>query len=402
MKADLDELAIFGGEPAFEAPLHVGRPYIGDREAVLAELGGVLDRKWLTNNGPRVQEFEQRLADFLGVQHCVTTCNGTIALHLASRALGLTGEVVVPSFTFVATVHALAWQGLRPVFCDVDPETHNLDPAAAEKLIGEDVSGIVGVHLWGRPCDVEGLSELAERRGLKLLFDSAQAFGCSHDGRMIGAFGDAEVLSFHATKVFNTFEGGAITTDDDEIADRARLMRNFGFADYDDVIYLGINGKMTEISAAMGLASLEALDGFIEANRVNYEAYRSGVANIPGLSILSQDADGERRNYHHIVLDVEERDAGVSRDVIHRVLWAENVLARRYFFPGVHRMEPYRSKMPNAGSWLPVTEELATRTLAMPTGGDLGADAVARICELLETVVRGGPAITERIAALAD
>ena len=401
MKSSPEDLALFGGEPAFAAPLHVGRPYIGDREAVLAQLGDVLDRKWLTNNGPCVQEFERRLAEYLGVEHCVTTCNGTIALHLAARAAGLTGEVLVPSFTFVATVHALFWQGLRPVFCDVDPETHNLDPAAAENLIGEDVSGIFGVHLWGRPCDVEGLAELAERHGLKLLFDAAQAFGCTHKGRMIGGFGDAEVLSFHATKVFNTFEGGAIATNDGDLADRARLMRNFGFVDYDEVVYLGINGKMTEIAAAMGLASLEALDGFIAANRVNYEAYRAGFADVPGVSVLDQDEGDERRNYHHIVVDVDETAAGVSRDVIYRVLLAENVLARRYFFPGVHRMEPYRSKMPNAGSWLPVTERLAARTLAMPTGSDIGPDEIAQICELVRFTVQDGRAIAERLGRLA-
>ena len=399
MKTSPEDLALFGGEPAFEAPLHVGRPHVGDRDAVLAQLADVLDRKWLTNNGPRVQELEQRLEDYLGVEHCVTTCNGTIALHLAARALGLTGEVLVPSFTFVATVHALAWQGLRPVFCDVDPETHNLDPEAAERLIGEDASGIVGVHLWGRPCDVEGLSDLADRRGLKLMFDAAQAFGCSHHGQMIGGFGDAEVLSFHATKVFNTFEGGAIVTNDGELADRARLMRNFGFADYDEVIYLGINGKMTEMSAAMGLASLNSLDEFVEANRANYEAYRAGFADIPGLSVLSQDG-ADRRNYHHIVLDIDEPTAGVARDVIYRALWAENVLARRYFFPGVHRMEPYRSKMPHAGSWLPVTEQLADRMLALPTGGDLGPAEVSRICGLVGFVVENGRAISDRLAQM--
>ena len=259
-KRSLSELAIFGGSPAFDETLHVGRPNIGDRARLLARIDDMLDRRWLTNRGPFVQELETKLAALLGVRHVVAICNGTVALEIAARALGLTGEVIVPAFTFVATAHALQWQEITPVFCDVDPATHLLDPARVEAMITPRTSGIVGVHVWGQACNVEALAEIAQRRGLRLIYDAAHAFACSHGGQMIGNFGDAEVFSFHGTKFFNTFEGGAVATNDDDLAQRIRLMTNFGFTGFDTVVTIGINGKMSEVSAAMGLTGLESLD----------------------------------------------------------------------------------------------------------------------------------------------
>jgi len=212
------DLAINGAAPAFADTLHVGRPNIGDREAFLTLMGDMFDRRRLSNNGPLLQEFESRVARRLGVRNCVAMCNGTIALEIAIRALGLTGEVIVPSYTFVATAHALHWQGLTPVFADIDPSTHNLDPDAVRRMITPRTSGIIGVHLWGRGAPVAALQEVADENGLQLMFDAAHAFDCSFQGKMIGGFGRAEVLSFHATKFFNTFEAGAIVTDDPEPA----------------------------------------------------------------------------------------------------------------------------------------------------------------------------------------
>ena len=274
MTKSLSDLAIFGGEPAFLESLHVGRPNVGSRERLLARINDMLDRRWLSNNGPYVQEFEQRVADLVGVKHCIAMCNATVGLEIAIRAAGLTGEVIVPSFTFVATAHALQWQEITPVFCDIDPETHNLDPRRVEEMITPRTSGIIGVHVWGRPCDVDALAGIARRRNLRVLYDAAHAFGCSHRGRMIGGFGDAEVFSFHATKFFNTFEGGAVVTNDDDLAARMRLMKNFGFFGYDNVIYVGTNGKMTEVAAAMGLTGLESLADFVAVNHRNYKHYQ--------------------------------------------------------------------------------------------------------------------------------
>ena len=216
-QGDWRQLSIVTGRPAFSEMLHVGRPNLGDQERLLARIKDMLDRRYLTNNGPFVQDLEARIAEYVGVRHCVAMCNATIALEIAIRALGLKGEVVLPSLTFIATAHALQWQEITPVFADIVPGTHHLDPEQVERVITPRTTGIIGVHLWGQACDVEGLAEIARRRNLALMFDAAHAFGCSHGGRMIGGFGEAEVFSFHATKFFNSFEGGAVVTNNDEL-----------------------------------------------------------------------------------------------------------------------------------------------------------------------------------------
>jgi len=376
------ESATGGAAPAFSAPLHVGRPNIGDRRKLMARIEGILDRNWLSNHGPLVQEFEAKLAAYLGVKHCIPICNGTVALELAIRALDLKGEVILPAFTFVATAHSLQWQGITPIFADIDPATHNLDPAAVERMITPRTTGIIGVHVWGRPCAIEALQAVADQHGLPLMFDAAHAFGCSHGGRMIGNFGRCEVFSFHATKFFNTFEGGAIATNDDELAAKIRLMKNFGFKGFDNVVYLGVNGKMTEVCAAMGLTGLESLDEFMAVNRRNYEAYRQGLAGIPGLRLIEYSPT-EPCNRQYIVAEVDERAYGRSRDAAIQMLHAENVLARKYFWPGCHRMEPYRTLYPEAGRNLPRTEEVAARVIVLPTGTAVDVATISIICGML-------------------
>lgn len=397
----LKDLAIFGGSPAFKEKLHVGRPNIGDREALLHRIEQVLDSRWLTNNGPNVREFEGKLAEFLGVGHCVAMCNATVGLEIAIRAAGLTGEVIVPSWTFIATAHALQWQGITPVFCDVDPETHNLDPARVEAMITPRTTGIIGVHLWGRPCDTEALSEIAERHGLELMFDAAHAFGCSHEGRMIGNFGHAEVFSFHATKFFNTFEGGAVVTNNAELASRMRLMQNFGFEGYDNVSYIGTNGKMNEVSAAMGLTSLESMDDFIEVNRRNHARYEHELRDVPGIRLFTYD-HSERSNYQYVVLEAESSEAGLGRDDLIQVLWAENVTARRYFYPGCHRMEPYKSHYPHAGLMLPATEELGGKVFSLPTGTAVDEEDISAVCGVIRTAVFENAAVRRRLVELEN
>jgi len=398
VKTRVDELAIFGGPPFFHEELPVGRPNIGDRQRFLARMNDIFDRRWLTNHGPLVQEFEARIAALVGVKHCIAVCNATVALELASRALGLAGEVIVPAFTFVATAHALAWQSVTPVFCDIDPATHNISPAQVERLITPRTTGILGVHLWGRACDVDALTDIARRHRLKLLFDAAHAFGCTYRGRMVGGFGDAEVFSFHATKVINSFEGGAILTRDDDLARRIRLLTNFGFAGYDTVVSVGTNGKMSEASAAMGLTSLESFDAFVEVNRRNDARYREELARIPGVALMSYGED--RSNYHYVIIEIDEAIAGLSRDQVQRILWAERVLARRYFYPGCHRMEPYRTTDPDAGARLPQTERLAGRVLALPTGTSVGEEEVRGIGALVRLALSHAPEIRARWGAV--
>ena len=380
------DLAIHGAAPAFDQQLHVGRPNIGDREAFMQYAADIFDRRWLSNNGPLVQELEDKVARHLGVKHCVAMCNGTIALEIAIRALGLEGEVIVPSYTFVATAHALQWQGITPVFADIDPATHNLSPAAVRRMITPRTTGIIGVHLWGRAAPVAELQQIADEHGLKLMFDAAHAFSCTSGGKMIGSFGACEVLSFHATKFFNTFEGGAVVTNDDDLAATMRLMRNFGFEGLDQVSHPGTNGKMIEIAAAMGLANLPKLDEVIAANRRNYETYAEALRGIPGLSLLRYD-ESERNNYQYVVLEVAE-DCPASRDRLVEALRAENIMARRYFWPGCHRMEPYRSLFPHAGLVLPATEAVANRVVVLPTGQTMDAEMVQTVVQVIRTMVQ--------------
>jgi len=394
-----NDLALFGAKPLFKEPLHVGRPSIGDRKRLHERLDEILDRNWLSNNGPLVQEFESALAKRLGVKHCISVCNGTVALELAIRALDLKGEVIIPSFTFVATAHALQWQEITPVFADIDPKTHSLAPEAVERMITPRTSGIIGVHIWGRPCDVEGLSSMASKHGLKLMFDASHAFGSTCGGVPIGSFGSCEVFSFHATKILNAFEGGAIATSDDKLAEKLRLMKNFGFKGYDNVIYIGTNGKMSEISAAMGLTNLESLDEFVAANRRNWELYSSELDGVPGLSVIDYDLK-EQNNFQYAVVEVDEAAFGLSRDQAVAALHAENVLARRYFYPGCHRMMPYRALFPHAELLLPETVKVMNRVLVLPTGVNVSPEDARGVAEVLKLLHAGAGRVGERLKAI--
>ena len=371
--------------PAFDQPVHVGRPNIGDREDFLQRVEKILDRRWLSNNGPVLQEFEAEISRYLGVKHCIAMCNGTIALEIAIRALELKGEVIIPSYTFIATAHALHWQGITPVFADIDPSTHNLDPESVRRAITPNTSGIIGVHLWGRGAADAELKAIADEHNLVLMYDAAHAFGCSLGGSMIGNFGECEVLSFHATKFFNTFEGGAVVTNNDMLAEKMRLMRNFGFVGYDDVIHPGTNGKMIEICAAMGLTNLKHIDTVIEANRKNYHAYCDSLGELPGINILRYD-EAEKNNYQYVILEVQP-DCKASRDEIVAALHAENILARKYFWPGCHNMQPYCKLYPDAGLTLPQTKIVADRVIVLPTGTTLPQDAINVISHIIRALV---------------
>lgn len=388
MKEDFNHLAILGGPPAFVDPVYVGRPGIGDWNSLGERLGRILESRRLTNGGPFVREFEEAIADLIGVKHCVATCNGTTAIQIAAHALDLSGEVIVPSFTFVATPHALQWLGIKPVFCDIDPVSHSIDPNCVERLITARTTGILGVHLWGRACEVETLSEVAGRHGLRLFFDAAHALNCSYKGRMIGSFGELEVFSFHATKLVNTFEGGIIATNDNQLARKVRLMSNQGFNGGDEAIGIGINGKMNEVSAAMGLTGLESLEQFVGANFRNYLQYEKDLDGLPGVRLFRHNQE-ERCNYQYVVLDVDESDAQVTRDQLQKILWAENVFARRYFYPGCHRMEPYRSDSFHQ-SFLPETERVCDRVLVLPNDSTMSVSDVSAISSIIRLAVTRG------------
>ena len=388
------DLAINGAVPALPDPVHVGRPNITDREKFLWYVDDILDRNWLTNNGPLVCELERRLADYLGVRNCIAMCNGTIALEIAIRATGMTKEVILPSYTFVATAHAVSWQGLQPVFADIQQDGHCIDPDAVRRAITPQTTGIVATHLWGGTCDVDALHGIADEHGLKLVFDAAHAFGCSHGGQRVGGFGDAEVFSFHATKFFNTIEGGAVTTNDDALAEKIRLMRNFGFAGLDKVIHPGTNGKMTEINAAMGLANLDSVADVMDQNKARYAAYSAALDPIPGLRVAPITPQ-EERNHQYVVLTVDD-SFPTSRDDLLAALTAENILARKYFWPGCHRMEPYASQQPEAGLALPVTEALSEQVIVLPTGPNLPMETVGVVRDVCRVLAFGNAAQPRR------
>ena len=390
------ELAIMGATPRFDHELHVGRPNLPDRERLLARFNEILDRKWLTNYGKFVQEFEKALADYLQVRHCIAVCNATIGLELALRATVASGEVIVPSFTFIATAHAPKWCGMEATFADVETETHLLSPEAVEAAITPATTAILAVHTWGQPCHPEALQNIADRHGLTLLFDAAHAFGCTHGGEKIGRFGHAEVFSFHATKFLNTFEGGAIATNDETLAHRIRRMKNFGFAGVDTVDSIGTNGKMTEVSAAMGLGALEESDSFIAVNRRNHELYRKELSGLEGIRVLGYDPT-EKSNYQYVVVEIDETSSPLTRDEMVKVLWAERVLARRYFYPGCHQSEPYRS---SGMSWsLPNTELLAKRVMILPTGTAVEAQDITAIGNIFRTALSSSESVRKALSS---
>lgn len=387
-KKQPSDLACLGGPPLFAEKLYVGRPNLCARAKLHAALDQIFDNRWLTNDGPFLRRFEEKLQEYLGVRHVVAVCNATIGLQMVYRALGRVQparrKALMPAFTFIATAHAWEWEGGVPVFCDVDPERHLLDPTAVAAQLDDEAALIVGVHTWGQPGRIDELEALAKARKVPLVFDSAHAFSNFHGSRRIGGFGDAEVFSFHATKFFNTFEGGAIATNDDALAAELRHMRNFGFAGYDRVVRLGTNGKMQEISAAMGLALLDELDGLLETNRRNYRAYREAFAGVPGISLLELEKP-ETLNCQYVVGTLAPELPAFARDLLVDVLWAENVLARKYFYPGCHRAAPYAARAPVPV--LPVTDDLCRRVVVFPTGTAVAPDQIRRIADTVRFVL---------------
>ena len=392
-----DDFAIHGGSPLFAVPKVVGRPAVPDRQQLHQRVDQILDSGRFTNDGPLLQDFELKLKAVTGTRHVVSVCNGTMALQVLAKASGLTGEVIVPSLTFIATAHALQWIGLTPVFADVTSSSHTLDPASVERCITERTSAILGVHLWGNPCDVDGLQQIADKHGLKLLFDASHAFGCTHAAVPIGSLGDAETFSFHATKAMHAIEGGAIATDCDDLAERCRLMRNFGITDMTSIESAGINAKMNELCAAVGLTSLESFDTTLEDNRQRMNDYRNALQNVPGISlVISESAD--RRNNQYVVVRVDATVFGMSRDQLLNVLRAEGIFARSYFSPGCHNAEPYMHHQRHCPVDLPVTDHLLTELLQLPTGESVTQSDVQAIGQLLAAVHRCHPSLAERLS----
>lgn len=376
------DLAINGAVPLFEKEFYVGYPNIGDKKYFIECIEDVFDRRWLSNNGFYLKRFEKELMDFFKVKHVIPVCNATVGLEVAIKALGFKGEVIVPSFTFIATAHALQWQGIKPVFCDISRNDHTIDCECIEKLITPKTTGIIGVNLWGNICDVKGINRIAEENNLKVLYDSAHAFGSYKGETMVGSFGDCEVFSFHATKVFNSFEGGAITTNNDELAEKIRLMINFGFKGYDNVVEIGLNAKMNEACAVMGMTNLRDLNTFISHAQQNQILYNKYLGEIEGIKLVTKYNRGNSGYY--VVVEVDDVEYGISRDRLYEILHTENIKARRYFYPGCHRMEPYKTLYPTVGEHLSITNDICGKVLVFPNNELITEEVIVGISELLK------------------
>jgi dTDP-4-amino-4,6-dideoxygalactose transaminase len=360
---DLEAPAIHGGSPAFPEGVPLARPRIPDAAAVAEQIRRILESGALTN-GETVRAFERGSAEYLGVRHCVAVSSCTVGLLLLLKAADLTGDVILPSFTFAATAHAVDWNGLRPVFADVDPHTLTLSPSSVARAVGIRTSAILATHVFGTPCDVEGLAEVASGTGIRLFFDAAHAFGSRHGGRLVGGFGDAEVFSLSPTKVVVAAEGGVIATDDDLLAERCRIGRDYGHPGDYDCRFPGLNGRMSELHAAVALASLSDLEPRLQAREALAASYREALAGVSGISFPTLP-EGDRSTYKDLTILVDPEGFGTDADSLGAALRAEGVETKRYYSPPVHRMVAYRSTAQVSGT-LPETEVAAARALTLP------------------------------------
>ena len=387
--------AVLGGSPLFSTKQPFERPTLPPLGAVTSQLADIFQTGMLTK-GRYLEEFEARLAAHLGVRHVMGLSSGTMGLLLVYRALGQQGDVIVPSFTFMATVHPLLWTGLRPVFVDVDPQTWNLDLVQVEAAITPRTVAIVAVHLFGNPAPVQALEAIASRHGLRLVFDAAHAFGSLYRGRPVGGNGMAEVFSTTPTKPLVTGEGGVVATNDDKMAAFLRLGREYGNqGDYDSV-FPGLNARMQEFSAILGLKSLEALEANVVARNRLAGTYGRHLADVPGLTV-QHVAPGDRSSYKDFTVMVDGAEFGIGRDLLAKSLLAEGIDTRRYYDPPVHRQTLYREYLQQQAGALQVTDRLAAQTLSLPMYAHLPVESVERICEGIRRIHAHAPAIKQAV-----
>ena len=369
----------------FPEPVYVTRPTMPDLDEYTEYLRGIWERRWLTNDGVLHQELERRLCEYLDVEYLSLFCNGTIALLVALQALRISsGEVITTPFTFPATAHVLYWNGLRPVFCDIDEATFNIDPNYIERLIGSETKAILAVHVYGTPCDVNAIQAIADRHGLHVIYDAAHAFGVNCQGRSIMHYGDMSMLSFHATKLFSTIEGGALVSRTAAQRSRINFLKNFGIAGEEEVIGPGINGKMDEFHAAFGLLHLRMVDAEIALRKGIAGIYRERLAKVPGLT-LPRESGLTQPNYAYVPILVNPIEYGLNRDELFQVLRSCNIISRKYFYPLVSRAPCYAALPSAEPARLPVAERAASRVLCLPIYGTLPSQTVHRICDVIET-----------------
>ena len=359
-------------------PITVTQPCLPPLEELIPYLQQIWENKWLTNNGPLHQQLEKELAKYLGVKYISLFSNGTLALISALQALNIIGEVITTPFSFVATTHSLWWNKITPVFVDIEPEYMNLDPAKIEAAITEKTTAIMPVHVYGNPCNVDEIQRIADKHGLKVIYDAAHAFGVRKNDTSILNYGDLSILSFHATKVFSTIEGGAIISHTAEMKHHIDNLKNFGFRDEIVVEEPGINAKLKEVQAAYGLLQLKYVDGFIARRKDITNLYRSLLNNITGIRFLN-DIEGVTYSYSYFPILIDERLYGKTRDELYEKLKNNNIFARRYFYPLISTFEPYNKLESSASENLPIATIAATEVLCLPIFVELGDEDVIRI-----------------------
>lgn len=374
---------VFRSRPrGFERPVYVTRPMLPPLEKYTELLAEVWDTGHLTNGGPQHDALEAALGRFLGTNNISLFNNGTIALITACQAMRLTGEVITTPFTFAATPHVLSWNNITPVFADIDPVTMNLDPRNIEPLINGRTSAILAVHVFGQPCDVYAIEKIAARHGLRVIYDGAHAFGARIDGRPVTDFGDATMLSFHATKLFHTAEGGAVVARDASVKTRIDLLKNFGIQDESTVLMPGINGKMNELQAALGLLTLEMVAEEQQRRSRVAAIYRERLADIAGL-ILPSAMEKNMSSYQYFPVRIREEACGVSRNRLVEGLRAFNIYARKYFYPLCSEYSCYRMLPSASSAYLPAAHRVADEIMCLPFYGALPDGSVHRICDVI-------------------
>lgn len=361
----------------------VTSPLLPDLDEFHQMLKEIWDSKWITNNGCFHQQLEKELADYLKVPYISLFTNGTLPLITALQALHVTGEVITTPYSFVATTHSLWWNGIKPVFVDIDPATCNLDPAKIESAITSRTTAIMPVHCYGKPCDVKEIQRIADKYGLKVIYDAAHAFGVEVEGESILNAGDMSTLSFHATKVYNTIEGGALVVHDEKTKRRIDYLKNFGFRSETEVVAPGINGKMDEIRSAYGLLALKQVDESIERRRQTAVRYRSELRDVPGITFFD-DMPGVRHNYSYFPIFVDAEKYGMTRDELYHKLKDNGVLSRRYFYPLISSFDTYKGLESANPSNLPVANHVADSVLCLPMHHELSEHDMDKILALLK------------------
>ena len=372
----------------FEQNIYVTRPVLPKLEEVMDKLQDIWMSKWLTNNGPQHFMLEQDLTEFLKVPYVSLFNNGTIALIVACQSLRLQGDVITTPFTFAATPHVLTWNNINPIFCDVDNETMNIDADKIESMITPHTSAILAVHVFGTPCNVEKIQAIADRYGLRVVYDAAHAFGVEIDGKGIGNFGDISMFSFHATKLYHTVEGGALVYGDKNLKQRIDLLKNFGIKNEDEVVMPGINGKLDEIRSAIGRIMLKYVDAEQEKRRRLHAVYNEELGDVAGIKLMPICGDNVKRNYQYYVIRIDEKIFGKSRDDVYDELKKYNVFARKYFHPLCSEFTCYRQLNSSSVENLPVANIIGKQVLSLPMYGDLTADDVRKICAIIKSIDR--------------